>query len=171
MDNYTEQILESKTPTKYALFFSGGLACMITGIFVFMAVNVIIGFVLFIAGIVFFNIGKGAQNIEYEYLFVNGDFEVAMIKNKARRKKVCDVNDSDIIKILPYESDKGKNELDINSRLTQKDFTSGCKDKSESWFIFFVNRKNATDAVILELNEKSLEHCKNAYKKKLELKK
>ena len=57
--------------------------------------------------------------------------------------------------------------VEINGELSIKNFTSGISDNAEDWYVFFTNVKSGTVAVILELNEKSIEHVNECYKKKL----
>ncbi len=62
-------------------------------------------------------------DLEYEYLFVNGEFDIDMVMAKAKRKKVMSVN-------LSEESDRSaefpqNGLLQRNSRMKTLDYSSG----------------------------------------------
>lgn len=169
MDSYTEQIVESRNDGGGAKIKNVGIAVIVVAILLAM-ISLTLGLLFLCIGMVLVIFGSSTQGIEYEYLFVNGDLEVSVIKNKASRKVVFEMQEGDVQKVWLYDLPKAKNELEVNNKLTIKDYTSGRKDNSDRWYIFFTNGKNVTNAVILELDDKNIEHVSNAFKKKLEIK-
>ena len=168
MDNYTEQILPIKPTLKDFAFFSGSITLAIIGLALMLFMNIGIGFLLLIFGCVAAYFTKKGLDYEYEYIFTNGDFEVAKIIAKSSRKNVCEVDEEDIQRILQYNSDKFQNELDINAKMSVKDYTSKLSDNSENWYAFMIKGKNKDTAVILELNEKNKEYINRIFKNKIE---
>lgn len=168
MDNYTEQILNSKPSTLRMLSWVGSIAVIAIGVFLLMFVSFGGGLAVVVIGGVLTAYTKGIQDIEYEYLFVNGDCDIACITAKSSRKQVYSFVEGDVLRILPYDSEKCQNELSVNRELTIKDYTSGEADKRDCWYAFFVNANKGTHAVVLELNEKSLNQVITCYKQKVE---
>lgn len=170
MDSYTEQIVERRAGNGGEKYSKAGVNVVVIAVLLMLFISIYLGFALLGVGIALLFVGKGNRGIEYEYLFVNGDFEVSVIKDKTSRKVAFEMKESEVTKIWPYDLPKAKNELEVNKKLTIKDYTSGKKDDTSNWYIFFVNGNNTTNAVILELDEKNVEHVKTYYKKKLETK-
>lgn len=166
MDNYTEQILDKKPSVKQRMALVGAIAVIAAGCVTLISISGSIGLSVIILGIVLVYFAKSAQSMEYEYLLINGDCEISKIINKSSRKKAYSFSAGDVQRILPYNSEKFQNELEVNSGLSIKDFTSGVKEGRDNWYAFITNTKSA--AVILELNEKSLEHVRTYYKNKFE---
>jgi hypothetical protein len=168
MDNYTEQILQAKPTFKSMLAFAASVCLTVFGVILIMFTSGGIGIMVIVVGAVLIVFTRGRQSIEYEYLIVNGDCDIACIYNKSSRKTKFSFTEGDVLRILPYDSDKCQNELQVNHELTVKNFTSGDKENSGSWYAFFVTGKGGTTAVILELNQRSLEQIRQNYKSKFE---
>ncbi|MBE5944576.1 MAG: hypothetical protein E7258_06620 [Lachnospiraceae bacterium] len=167
MDRYTEQILTKKPDMKQKLLIIGAVLITAMGV-------AFICFVHFSAGVAIATVGgfliywtRLCSNSEYEYLFINGDLDIARITNKSTRKDIYSFKDGDVQRVLPYNSDAFSNELQVNAELTVKNFTSGDLDNQDSWYVFMTNAKNGTHGVVLELNEKSLAHVKECFKNKM----
>ncbi len=163
MDNYVEQIIPSKAKGKLLI------PVVLTYVLLFLGMGLMyiglaqIGLPLLIIDIVIFVISTHNLKIEYEYIFTNGDLDIARIKNKASRKAVYSLTEGDVQRILEYNGEKFQNELSLG-RIKVRDFTSMREKRKESWYAFLTK----DGAVVLELNEKSLEHVKNVFKKKVE---
>ena len=168
MDKYTEQILEKKPDIKQKLLMLGAILVTAMGVALLCFVNFGIGVALAALGGFLIYWAKLSSYAEYEYLFINGDLDIARITNKSTRKDIYSFKYGDVQRVLTYNSEKFQNELEVNAELTLKDFTSGNEDNQEMWYAFLVNAKNGTHAVVLELNEKTLEHVKECFKKKLD---
>ncbi len=168
MDNYTEQLVASKPGIKEKSIFTGAILLTAFGVFSVLFINFSTGAILIILGGIAIYFAKNNMDFEYEYIFTNGDFEVARIVAKSNRKNVCEIHEGDIKRILPYDSEKFQNELDINADMTVRDFSSGDKEKTSDCFAFIKNNNGKDMAVILELNDKNKEYIKSIYKNKLE---
>ena len=163
MDNYVEQIVPSKA--KGALL----IPVVLTYVLLFVGMGLMffglaqLGLPLLVIDIVVFFISTHNLKIEYEYIFTNGDLDVARIRNKASRKAVFSFEQGEVQRILSYQGEKFQNEKSLG-RVKIKDFTSMREKRADEWYAFFV--KDAV--VLLELNEKTLEHVKTVFKGKLE---
>ena len=169
MDNYTEQLIVSRPGMKEKLLLAGAITLAALGVFFVIFINFSTGAMLLILGGIAIYFAKNNMSFEYEYIFTNGDFEIARIVAKSTRKNVCEIHEGDIKRILPYNSDKFQNELDINADMTVKDYSSADEDKREDCFAFIKNDNGKDLAVILELNDKNKDYIKSIYKNKIEL--
>lgn len=169
MDSYTEQILQVNPSGKQRLMLAGAISVIAVGAFLAICVNGNLGLTLLVIGAVLTGFAANAQKYEYEYAFTNGDCDIARIVNRASRKDVCFIAEGDVLRILPYQSEKFQNELQVNTQLAVKDFTSGNHEAEAQWYAFMISQNGVSTAVILELNEKSFNHVKSFFKKKLEV--
>lgn len=167
MDRYTEQILEKRPDFKQRLLMLGAILVTALGVALLLFVDFGAGVALAVIGGFLVYFAKLSSYAEYEYLFINGDLDIARITNKSTRKEIYSFNEGDVQRVLPYNSDAFQNELEVNGELSIKNFTSGDKENTDNWYAFLANAKNGTHAVILELNEKTLEHVKECFKKKM----
>lgn len=172
MDNYIEQILKAKTTTMQQFKFVLSVALTVFGALILLmgpfSNSFGIGGAIIIIGAILIYVTKNGMNIEYEYEFTNGDCSIDKIINMSSRKKAYRFSVGDVQRILPYESDKFKNELQIDAKLSVLNLTSLEKEKSNNWYAFMIGNSSQTTAVILELDDRSLEHVRMYYKQKLE---
>lgn len=170
MDQYAEQILKAKPALKQRLLLAGAIAITAVGFFLCFFVNGSMGLTIIIIGAVLIGLSVNLQKIEYEYEFTNTDCDIARITNKSSRKTVYSFTEGDVLRILPYGSEKFQNELQVNDKMSVVNFTSGSSDREKAWFAFLISASDTTTAVILELNEKTYNHIKKCYKSKYESK-
>ncbi len=166
MDNYVEQIVRSKAKGKQLLPLLFAWLLLMAGVVVMFFVTAGFGLLLLVVGIFATVVAFQSMNIEYEYIFTNGDLDIALIRNKASRKAVYKFDSTEVQRVLAYQGAKFQNELSVNQRLTVKNFTSFEKGRADNWYAFLTN--SGQTATILELSERSLAHVKNAYKKVFE---
>ena len=168
LDRYTEQIIQKKPDIKQKTLLAVMVAIICVGVYLMMFISFSKGIAVIAVGAFLTYLVKQTFNAEYEYLFVNGDCDISRIINKSSRKDIYSFKESDVTRVMSYNSDKCQNEFEVNANLTIKDFSSGIKDNSDNWYVFLANINSGTAAIILELNEKSLEHIAECYKKKLD---
>ena len=167
MDKYTEQIIVKKPDGMDRLKIALCILVIIVGVLSILFYDFGIGVAIVAVGGFLCYWANTYLKSEYEYLFINGDCDVARIINQSSRKDVYSFKESDVTRVLPYNSDKFQNEIEINDKLSLKNLTSGNKDNTDSWYAFLTNSGKETVAVILELNEKNIEHVNDCYKNKL----
>ena len=101
-DFYTEQLIKKQTTgkdrmIKILLIFLTVVSVLIIFIFPF---GIILPVALIALDVFMFQ----RMDVEYEYLFVNGDLDIDKIMHKARRKRVCSVNINDVEILAPADS-------------------------------------------------------------------
>lgn len=121
------------------------LACM--GIFLvpFMLVGFLI--MIFVTVYLFQN-----MKVEYEYIYVNGDFEIARIMNKERRKKSEDLSLNQMIIAARTGSDELKGPLH-DARVM--DYTSG-SGRGPGWTLIYNNGDSGKKAIMLEMDDREI---------------
>ena len=67
------------------------------------------------------------SNVEFEYTYFDGDLRFAKIKNKAKRKKIADINMDDVV-ILAPKGDRGVYKYENDKNLKCINLTSGRAD-------------------------------------------
>ncbi|MEG0109202.1 MAG: DUF6106 family protein, partial [Lachnospiraceae bacterium] len=117
-DYYTEQLVKRKTP---ALANMGkiGLICLtaFSCYLVFMVpVAVILPVIMVVVDVFFFK----RMDVEYEYLFVNGDLDIDKIMSKAKRKRVFAFNVNEMEILAP----SGSAEMRLYQNIKPSDYSS-----------------------------------------------
>jgi len=124
-DVFNEQLVARKPNQKDLLKKVGIVGVGIILIFVALTIDFLMAFivpviVIVVVGVVFF---MRRYNIEYEYVFTNGDLDIDRITNKSRRKQVLSISVKSFETMVPAMSKNYDNEI---SRFTKVfDFGSG----------------------------------------------
>lgn len=169
MDDYIEQVIKRKRTFVDMLPFTLSYLIALAGIAVFAAVNMSFGVLIIAIGGFLGSLTSKKLHSQFEYIFTNGDFDSAIIYNMAKRKEFFSFDADHVTRVLPYESDKLKNELDINKSLVVKNITTSREENRDSWYAFMINDKRGRQTVaVVELTDKALEHVKVYYKSKIE---
>ena len=93
-DFYTEQLVKKQTDMKDILIKAILVSLTIVSFVVILMYP--IGLILPILMIVLDVFMFRRLNVEYEYLFLNGDLDIDKIMNKSKRKKLFNANVSDM---------------------------------------------------------------------------
>ncbi len=104
-------------------------------------------------------------NVEYEYLILNGDIDIAKIISKKSRKNLRSISAENIQYMAALTNEYAKNDLDIKKQLKIFNYTDGTPDK-DSYYVVFENKNGKEAAYILDLDQKSLDIMKDALKMK-----
>lgn len=166
-DNYTEQIVSAKPTVIQYLLFVGTILLDVVGVFATL-VAAGFGFILLCAAGFLTYLASRSMKYEYEYIFTNGECEVAKIINKESRKNIYEFSANDVQRVLRFKSDKFQNEMQVNRQLSVKKFVSNIVEKQDNWYAFLTKQEDKTVAVVLELSDDNAEQIKNYYKHKTE---
>lgn len=84
-DFYTEQLIKKQADSKDTLKKVGLIALTVVSVLLVFVipVGIILPVVMIVIDVLMFR----NLNVEYEYVFVNGDLDIDKIMNKARRKR------------------------------------------------------------------------------------
>ena len=88
-DFYTEQLIKKQADSKDTLKKVGLIALTVVSVLLVFVipVGIILPVVMIVIDVLMFR----NLNVEYEYVFVNGDLDIDKIMNKARRKRMFSV--------------------------------------------------------------------------------
>lgn len=148
-DFYTEQLVKRKTTAAVTIQKTALIALtVISFLLIFMIpFAIIVPVVLIVLDVILFK----RMNVEYEYLYVNGDLDIDKIMSKEKRKRAYSMNVKDMEVIAP----KGSHELDPYQNVKPMDFSSG--EEGHKMYVMVVSQNGKTEKVIFEPNETILD--------------
>ena len=129
-DLYSELIIKRKSPLTEQVIKSLMIAATAALGFLYLMTikwTFLIALVIMAAADYFFIPGF---NLEYEYLYVNGELDIDKIMAKSRRKKVCSLDMKNLECMAPLQShtlDSYKN----NKNIKIADYSSGVKNERQ----------------------------------------
>lgn len=163
-DTFIECMVKRKTPKKLLIM----QAVLILFIVLVFAVGLFLfrSKIFFLAGIVVsylcYRLSDG-KDMEFEYVFTNGDLDVAQIINKAKRKEVLSISMQDVEVMAPKGSDKVLRLISNPSiRYVKKDLSSGYNRNQEKVYELVARKGGEAYHILLEPNEKLLEAMKQS---------
>ncbi len=101
-DYYTEQLVKKQTDMKDMLIKALLVAATIVSFLIILMFP--IGLILPVLMIVLDVFMFRRLNVEFEYLFVNGDLDIDKIMNKSKRKKAFSANVADMEMLAPADA-------------------------------------------------------------------
>ena len=153
-DQYVE-VLVKRAPVKGA----DTLKAVVGGLtFVFLLLASMLGNLLFfvlavIAGLIYyFKILR--LNVEFEYFYMDGEFEIAQIFNKSKRKKFLTLNENMIELIAPMEAEE------VSYYSNAKVIDCSANDPQRPPYAMICNYNNALNKVLLQMNDELLKALK-----------
>ena len=157
-DLYSEFLVKKEPTSKDAITKYG-----LIGLTVLAAVaGLLFNFLFLLAAVVlgiacYFIVPK--TDLEYEYLFVNGEFDIDMVMAKSKRKKVMSVNLSEADLIAPLNSHK-MDYYNGNSRMKTLDYSSGNPEHKRFAIIMKAGGENSR--IIIEPDDEMAKAIKNS---------
>lgn len=98
-DFYTEQLIKKQPNSKDTMKKAGLIALAVASVFLVFIIP--FGIIIPVAVIAFVCMMFLRMDVEYEYLFVNGDLDVDKIMHKAKRKRVFSANVKEMELLAP----------------------------------------------------------------------
>ncbi len=150
-DVFNEQLIARQPNKKDFLKKVGIIIAGVVLILVAMMIEAITAFILpiiIIIGFLVFHFNR-RLNLEFEYIFTNGDLDVDKILYKTKRKHVLSVNVKDFITMVPLSNKEYEHEV---SRYTKfYDFSSGTINENTYGVIYEHGKERIK--LIIEPNE------------------
>lgn len=147
-DSFTELLVQQQTPIAYKAGKVALIALAAICGFIGLTLNFffLIPAVVFAAGAYFVS---GVCDLEFEYLYLNGEFDVDKIIAKQRRKKVINIQMDKVEIVAPTDS----HHLDSfkNQKYKSMDFSS--KDPKKKTYTMIYNGEKEKCRIIFEPNE------------------
>ncbi len=164
-DIFNEQLVQRK-PNKMDMIKKIGVIVLgLLLLIVVMGVPSLAGFqlpliIVVIIGIVFV---MRRFNIEYEYVFTNGDFDVDKIINKSKRKRVVSFHVSNIEVMVPAGNKDYARDVEKFGKLY--DFSSG--ELKDNTYIAIAESGGTRMKIIFEPNEKMFDAIRSYIPRKI----
>ena len=122
-DLYSELLVKKDKPAKDSLLKYGLIVLTVLAVFAGLIITPLALIIAVALGIAcYFVIPK--TDVEYEYLFINGDFDIDMIMSKTKRKKVKSFKLSESDLAAPLDSHR-MDYYNGNQNMKVLDFSSG----------------------------------------------
>ena len=147
-DMYSEIMVKRITPTsdkvKKVVLIGATAVCFVGGIMIWplWIAAVVLGIVTYLM--------LPGFDLEYEYMYVNGEIDIDKIMGKQKRKR-CATYDVENMEILAPSNSHALDSYKNNKEIRVKDYTS--LDPQVPSYSLVFNRENHRELVKLELNE------------------
>lgn len=163
-DTFVECFVKRKT-SKKALIMQALLILLIVlvfavGLFVFMSkifflIGIVISFVCYKL--------SDSKDMEFEYVFTNGDLDFAQITNKSKRKELFSISMTDVEVMAPKNSDRIKRLIsNPNIKYKKQDFSSGFSKNQDKVYEMVAKRGGEAYHILFEPNRKLLDAMKQS---------
>lgn len=163
-DTFIECMVKRKTPKKILIM----QAFMILFIVLLFAVGLLVfrSKIFFLVGVVVSFVCyklSDEKDMEFEYVFTNGELDIAQIINKSKRKEVLSISMSDVVAMAGKGSDKVLRLVsNPGVKYQKKDFSSGYVKNQEKVYELVAKKGGEAYHILLEPNEKLLEAMKQS---------
>lgn len=151
-DYYTEQLVKQKT--KMSSIVAKAALIAVTAVSVFVALMFPLAMILPVIMVVVDVLMFRRFDLEFEYLYVNGDLDIDKIMAKQKRKRVFETNVRNLEVIAPT----GSIELQQYQRTKTYDFSSG--REGAKTYEMVTTSQGQTVKIIFEPNQTILEGMK-----------
>jgi hypothetical protein len=165
-DMYREILVKKEKSTGTALLKGGLIAlavlCIVAGILL-IPILLVVGIVF--AMVLYFLI-LPRLDVEYEYLYVNGELDIDVIYSRQKRKKAATYDMNELELLAPSNS----HALDsfVNNRNAKiKDFTSGKADVKS--YMLVMNQEKGRELVKVELDDPIIQDIRRMAPRKVNL--
>ncbi|MCI9217034.1 DUF6106 family protein [Lachnospiraceae bacterium 42-17] len=148
-DFYTEQLVKKQTTMKDVFIKALLVALAIVSVFVVLMFPVAIIVPVIVIAVVVVLIRR--LDVEYEYLYVNGDLDIDKIMHKAKRKRVFSMNINSMELLAP----EGADELSQYRNARVLDFSSGMADAKR--YVLVTAENGQVTKLVFEPNETIIE--------------
>ena len=157
-DLYSELLVKKDKTAKDSLLKYGLIVLTVLAVFAGLIITPLALIIAVALGIAcYFVIPK--TDVEYEYLFINGDFDIDMIMSKTKRKKVKSFKLSESDLAAPLDSHR-MDYYNGNQKMKVMDFSSGIEDHKR--YAMITRDGGETCKVILELDDALANTMKNS---------
>lgn len=155
-DLYTEIIVKKKTTALDQLKKWGMIAATVLAVAAALFLG-LPGLILLVAMAAADYFLIPSFDVEFEYLYVNGELDVDKVMSKQKRKRIYSCDVKDLVVMAPessHELDAYRNRQEIK----KKDFSSGQPDSKP--YAMVIKTEKGTDYVLFEPNDTILKDMK-----------
>ena len=157
-DLYSELLVKKESTAQDAIIKYGLIVLTVLAVFAGLFITPLSLIVAIALGVAcYFVIPR--TDLEYEYLFVNGEFDIDMVMAKSKRKKVMSMNLSEVDLIAPLDSHR-MDYYNGNSRMKTLDYSSG--NPQHKRFAVITKNGGENSKIIIEPDEQMAQAIKNS---------
>ena len=157
-DLYSELLVKKEATAKDAVIKYGLIVLTVIAAFAgFFIFPIILVIAIVLAVVSFFVIPR--TDLEYEYLFVNGELDIDMVMAKSKRKKVMTLNLNDADLVAPINSHR-MDYYNGNNHMKTLDYSSG--NPSHKRFAIIIKTGGENSRIIIEPDDKMTQAIKNS---------
>ena len=157
-DLYYELLVKKETTAKDKLIKYGLYVLVALFVFAGLFIHPLLLLAAIAAGVACYFIVPGTD-VEYEYLFVNGELDIDKVMSKSKRKKVTSLDLTQADLIAPVTSHR-MDYYNGNQKMKTVDYSSGNPDHKRFAVITRIGTESCR--VIIEPDEKMAQSIKNS---------
>lgn len=164
-DSYREILIQRETPAVNRLLKGALIGLTVVGLvggILLMPLLLIVGIAFGVAS--FFVIPR--LEVEYEYLYVNGELDIDAIYSRQKRKKVGSYSMEELEVLAPEKSHALDSYLN-RSGVKVKDFSSG--DGQTKCYVLVFNKEKGQEIIKVELDEAIINDIRRLAPRKVNL--
>ncbi len=162
-DLYQEILVKRDTPTVNKVLKAGLIAVVVLLVAASIFISPFLMLAAVVVGALAFAFVIPKLDVEYEYLYVNGELDIDVIYSRQKRKKLGSYAVTDLEVLAPANS----HALDNYRKEKLMDYTSGKNTGKE--YIAVYNKDKKRDVLKLELNEAILKDMQRVAPRKINL--
>ena len=162
MDRYNERLIKAKAGAVSFIPLIASILLVVASL-PLLVFSPPLGVLILAIGIFLIIFTKDMIDIEYEFIITNGDIEISKIYAKKRRKTITTIEADSVACMDSAESDTVKNDISIG-RIKPKFYVGTGDDGSR--VIVYTGEGDNKSCVVLDLDEKCIDHLKQVYKNK-----
>lgn len=149
-DFYTEQLIKKRTDGKDIAMKILLVVVTVISFFIafFMPFLILLPIVMIVADVILFR----RMDVEYEYIYINGDLDIDKVMHKEKRKHMFSVNVNDMEMLAP----EGAFQLQTYRTGKVYDYSSGDASSGNRYVLVFT-KSGETSKVIFEPNKDLVE--------------
>lgn len=159
-DSYIEQSFRAKPEKLFYVKMALSVWVTCIGVLMFLFITPQLGMIIVVVGISLMVYAAGEGRMEYEYTITNGNVDIAAIYNASRRRERMRFELEQVTMVVPKDSNRISHETFKKTR----NYTSGYGREQEIALV--VEMDGNKELILMEPDEKSLEHIKNYTKNK-----
>lgn len=155
-ESYTEVIVKKRKTTQDTIFKALLIALTVVAVLSFFALG-IIGLIILVAVAILDYFLFPSFDVEYEYLYVNGEMDVDKIMSKQKRKRIYSAN----LRELEIMAPTGSHALDsYNNRTDIKTFDYSSQMEEHKSYTIIRQGEKGVERLIFEPDETILQDMK-----------
>ena len=144
-DYYTEQLVKKQAGMKDIVIKAALVAVTIVSVLIVFLFP--FGIILPVLAVILDVLMFRRLNVEYEYLFVNGDLDIDKIMNKAKRKRMFSANVNDLEILAPADS------IEVRQYQKAKTYNYSSGSGQAALYALVVSERGEQKKIIFEPND------------------